>query len=146
MTKEKKTLLTEFARKAMQSIQDKQVPKRRRLYVPSIGQEVVVRGLKHNELMEVMNTDNDERDPNRADKLAVYKAMIDPNLAEVASEIKALEADAPIAQRTVIEPLDVLNIFSLADLNALATHTMELSGVMVCAGGEEVRVVEDLKN
>ena len=53
------------------------------------------------------------------------------------------EADLPPGERSLLEPLDIVNIFDMAELQQIAIKVMELSGAI---GGKQVTVVNELKN
>ena len=53
------------------------------------------------------------------------------------------ESSLPAAQRTLLEPLDVVGIFDISEIRELAKQIMELSGVL---SNTKVTVVEQLKN
>lgn len=142
MDKDKKSFLAEFSRRAMQRLQDKKVPKYRTLHIPSMDADMKFRNLSYDEITECMNMD-DTGDPNRSDKYCIYLAAVEPSLKDVAKEIMDSEASLPADQRTVLEPLDIVNIFDMSEVSEIATEVMKLSGVI---GAKSVTVVQDLKN
>lgn len=142
MDQQKKSLLGEFSRRAMQRLQDKKVHKKMTLHVPSLDADIIIRSLDYKEITECANIE-DDGDRNRSDKYGVYLAMVEPDLKAAAKEIMEAESDLPADQRTLLEPLDIVNIFDLAEMQQIAVKVMELSGAM---GGKKVTVVKDLKN
>lgn len=153
MSSTKKTQLAEFSRRAMQRLHDKKIPKKCTLHVPSleegvdddgqpIGGDITIRNLDYEEIAECMNME-EGKDSNRSDKYAIYLAVTEPNLKQVAQEVMALEKELPAEERTVREPLDIVNMFDMSEVTAIATEIMKLSGVI---GGKKVTVVEQLKN
>ncbi len=142
MDSEKKSFLAEFSRKAMQRLQDKRIPKHQTLHIPSLDIDLKIRSLAYNEVTECMDLE-DNGDSKRSDKYCIYLAAVEPSLKDAAKEIMKGEADLPIDRRTVLEPLDIVNIFEMSEITEIATKVMELSGVI---GKKSVTVVEQLKN
>lgn len=142
MDNAKKSALAEFSRRAMQRLQDKKIPKYQTLHIPSLDTDIKFRNLAYNEITECLNMD-DDGDANRSDKYCIYLAAVDPNLKQTANEIIEAEADLPADQRTLLEPLDIVGIFDMAEITDIAMKVMELSGVVK---SEKVTVVEQLKN
>ena len=63
-------------------------------------------------------------------------------LKDVAKEIMESEASLPVDQRTLLEPLDVVKMFEIGEVQGIAMQIMDLSGVV----NTKVTVVEQLKN
>ena len=142
MDKDKKSFLAEFSRRAMQRLQDKKVPKYRTLHIPRLDTDMRFRNLSYDEITECMNME-DTDDPNRSDKYCIYLAAVEPSLKDVAKEIMDSEASLPADQRTVLEPLDVVGMFNIGEIQEIAMQIMELSGVL---NNAKVTVVDQLKN
>lgn len=142
MAENKKSLLAEFSRKAMQRLQAKKAHKKQVLHVPSLEQDITIRSLTFDEISECMEVD-DSADKARSDKYGVYLAVVEPDLKTAAKEIMEAEADLPPGERSLLEPLDIVNIFDMTELQQIAVKVMELSGAM---GGKQVTVVNELKN
>lgn len=142
MAENKKSLLAEFSRKAMQRLQAKKAHKKQVLHVPGLEQDITIRSLTFDEISECMEVD-DSTDKARSDKYGVYLAVVEPDLKAAAKEIMEAEADLPPAERSLLEPLDIVNIFDMTELQQIAVKVMELSGAM---GGKGVTVVNELKN
>ena len=142
MDNAKKHALAEFSRRAMQRLQDKKIPKFLTLHIPSLDIDMKIRSLTHNEVTECMNME-DNGDSKRSDKYCIYLAAVEPSLKDAAKEVMKTEADLPADQRTVLEPLDIVNIFDMSEVTDIATEVMKLSGVI---GAKSVTVVKDLKN
>lgn len=142
MDKDKKSFLAEFSRRAMQRLQDKKVPKYRTLHIPSMDADMKFRNLSYDEITECMNME-DTGDPNRSDKYCIYLAAVEPSLKDVAKEIMESESSLPADQRTLLEPLDVVGIFDIGEVQEIAMQVMELSGVL---NSTKVTVVDQLKN
>ena len=53
------------------------------------------------------------------------------------------ESSLPADQRTLLEPLDVVGIFDIGEVQEIAMQVMELSGVL---NSTKVTVVDQLKN
>ena len=143
MDKEKKSFLAEFSRRAVQRIQDKnkKVPRYRTLHIPSMDIDMRFRNLFYEEIAECMNME-DTGDPNRSDKYCIYLSAVEPSLKDVAKEIMESEASLPVDQRTLLEPLDVVKMFEIGEVQEIAMQIMDLSGVV----NTKVTVVEQLKN
>lgn len=142
MNNEKKSSLAEFSRRAMQRLRDKKIPKYRTLHVPSLDADLKFRSLSYDEIAECMKID-DTNDSNRSDKYCIYLASVEPSLKDVAREIMDTESSLPADQRTLLEPLNVVNIFDISEIQEIAKQIMELSGVL---SNTKVTVVEQLKN
>lgn len=142
MNSEKKSFLAEFSRRAVQRLQDKKVPKYRTLHIPSLATDMRFRNLFYDEITECMNME-DTGDPNRSDKYCIYLAAVEPSLKDVAKEIMESESSLPADQRTLLEPLDVVGIFDIGEVQEIAMQVMELSGVL---NSTKVTVVDQLKN
>lgn len=142
MDNAKKHALAEFSRRAMQRLQDKKIPKFLTLHIPSLDIDMKIRSLTHNEITECMELE-DNGDSKRSDKYCIYLAAVEPSLKDAAKEVMKTEADLPADQRTVLEPLDIVNIFDMSEVSEIATEILKLSGVI---GAKSVTVVQDLKN
>ena len=94
MAENKKSLLAEFSRKAMQRLQAKKVHKKQVLHVPGLDQDITIRSLTYNEIAECNEVD-DSIDRGRSDKYGVYLAMVEPDLKAAAKEIKGLYVYCP---------------------------------------------------
>jgi len=139
---EKKSFLSEFSRRAMQRLQDKKVPKHQTLHIPSLDINMKFRSLTYSEIMECMSIEDDD-DKRRSDKYCIYLASEEPSLKDAATEVMKEEASLPPDQRTVLESLDIVNIFDVSEITEIATEVMKLSGVI---GEKSVTVVKQLKN
>ncbi len=142
MDSEKKSSLAEFSRRAMQRLHDRKVTKFQTLHIPSLDMQLKIRNLSPSEISECLGIDDSE-DKNRSDKYAIYLAAVEPSLKEAAKEIMDAEAGLLPDQRTVLEPLDIVNIFPMSEITGIAMKVMELSGVV---SSRKVTVVEALKN
>ena len=98
MKQDTKRPLADFTNRAMQRLQDKQVPKKQQLHIPSLDETITIRSLTRAEIVECQ-TMEEAPGSNRADKYCIYLAMVDPDLHAVAKEIMAKEADLPADQR-----------------------------------------------
>ena len=141
MDNAKKHALAEFSRRAMQRLQDKKIPKFLTLHIPSLDIDMKIRSLTHNEITECMELE-DNGDSKRSDKYCIYLAAVEPSLKDVAKEIMDSEASLPADQRTLLEPLDVVKMFEIGEVQEIAMQIMDLSGVV----NTKVTVVEQLKN
>lgn len=122
-----------FTAKAVQRLKDKKTRKTEKLYVPSLDQEIVIQSLLYPEIVECTEIE-DANDPNKADKYAIYLAVIEPNLKEVAVQLKE--------NGDIKEYLEVVDIFDMQEVTDIATEVMKLSNVI---GGKKVTVVTEQK-
>jgi len=141
MKKETKRTLQDFVRAAEQRMRDKKIPKYQTLFVPSLDDEITIRNLSADEIMECQTI---EEDPvsNRADKYCIYLSVTDPDLRDAARQMMENEKELPAEERQIREPLDIVNLFNQSEISDIAMAIMRLSGVI----GKKVTVVEQLKN
>ena len=66
-----------------------------------------------------------------------------PYLKQAAREIMEAESGLPADQRSLLEPLDIVDLFDMGEVTEIAMKVMELSGVL---NNRKVTVVEQLKN
>lgn len=130
----KDAVFAAFTAKAVQRLKDKRTRKTERLYVPSLDQEIVIQSLIYPEIVECTEIE-DANDPNKADKYSVYLAVIEPNLKEVAVQLKK--------NKEIKEYLEVVDIFDMSEVSDIAMEVMKLSGVL---GNKKVTVVTEQKN
>ena len=135
MDNEKKKMLSDFAIKAAQRLEDKKVTKYKTLYVPSLDENIKIRSLTRKEVIECMNVEDTDEDPDRSDNYTLYLSVVEPSLKEVAKELKE--------EGKIVEYTDVCNIFEMHERVSIAQEIMKLSGVI---GTSKVAVVEELKN
>ena len=141
MDTEKKKTLADFSRRALQRLKDKKIPKRQTLHIPSMDMELTIRSLDYGEIMECMTLE-DNGDIKRSDKYSIYLAAVEPNLRDVAREIMGQEAELPPEERELKQPLDIVNIFDIAEIREISKVILDLSGAM----NGKVTIVEELKN
>lgn len=134
MDKDTKTTLEQFTKKAIQRLKDKKIPKTATLHIPSMDEDIVIRSLTDEEVVECTNIE-DDNDPNRADKYAIYMATKTPDLKAVSTELKK--------SGEITEPLEVVNIFGMREQTEIAMEIMKLSGVI---GTKPVTVIDTVKN
>ena len=134
MDKEKDAIFKAFTAKAVQRIKDKKNKKYETLYVPSLDQNIKIRNLDYQEIVECTEVEG-ENDPNAGDKYCIYLATVDPDLKEVAVELKN--------QGAISTYLEVVDIFDMSEIREIAEEIMKLSGVLK---SKKVTVVEELKN
>lgn len=130
--KQSKTNFEAWVAKAAQRLEDKRVPRKRRLYIPSLDEEITIRSLTTREIADVM--DNDDEDSLRQDKRAVYTAVVEPDLHALA---KQLQEAGQIA-----DPLDVTEIFDQHERAEIVLQVLEISGI----SGDPVSLVDNIKN
>lgn len=142
MNKDTKTALSEFSRRAMQRLEDKKLTKTRTLYIPSLDDIITIRNLRYAEIADTANMDSDS-DPNRGDKYVIYQGVQTPNLQTAAKQIMQEEASLAPEERMLHEPLDIVDMFDIAEIHEIAMEIMRLSGVV---SDKKVTVVDALKN
>lgn len=134
MDKEKKTIFADFTAKAAQRLKDKKVRRYETLYVPSLDQNIKIRSLDYPEIVECTEIE-DTNDPNASDKYCIYLAVVEPDLKEVAMNLKA--------QGEIKTYPEIVDIFEMSEITEIAMEVMKLSKVI---GSKKVTVVEELKN
>lgn len=130
--KQSKTNFEAWVAKAAQRLEDKRVPRKRRLYIPSLDEEITIRSLTTREIADFM--DNDDEDSLRQDKRAVYTSVVEPDLHAMA---KQLQEAGQIA-----DPLDVTEIFDQHERAEIVLQVLEISGI----SGDPVSLVDNIKN
>lgn len=135
MDNSKKAMLATFAQKAAQRLEDNKVTKKKKLYVPSLDEEITIRSLTRKEVIEVMAIEDTDDEPDRSDYHTLYIAIVEPSLKELAVELKA--------HGQIVEYTEVCNIFEIHERVTIAQEIMKLSGVI---GAKKVSVVAALKN
>lgn len=126
--------LSAFAQKALQRLHDKKSIKYATLFIPSLDETIKIRNLSYVEIVEISEID-ETSDPNRSNKYTVYNSVVEPNLKDIASELKNAGE--------ITEYMDVIDMFTLSEISEIASEVMILSGAM---GNKKVAVVEELKN
>lgn len=134
MEKEKDEIFKAFTAKAVQRLKDKKVRRYETLYVPSLDQNIKIRNLDYPEIVECTEIE-DANDPNASDKYCIYLAVVEPNLKEVAMELKD--------QGEIKTYPEVVDIFYMSEITDIAMEIMKLSNVI---SNKKVAVVEELKN
>ena len=134
MEKQKDEIFKAFTAKAVQRLKDKKVRRYETLYVPSIDQNIKIRNLDYPEIVECTEIE-DANDPNASDKYCIYLAVVEPDLKEVAMELKE--------QGEIKTYPEVVGIFEMSEITEIAMEIMKLSKVI---GSKKVTVVEELKN
>lgn len=134
MEKEKDEIFKAFTAKVVQRLKDKKVRRYETLYVPSLDQNIKIRNLDYPEIVECTEIE-DANDPNASDKYCIYLAVVEPNLKEVAMELKD--------QGEIKTYPEVVDIFYMSEITDIAMEIMKLSKVI---SNKKVAVVEELKN
>lgn len=134
MDKEKEKTFQAFAEKAVKRIQEKKTRKYVTLYVPSLDENIKIQSLLYPEIVECMKIE-DENDPNRADKYAIYLSVVEPDMKKLAVNLKE--------QGEIREYIDIVDIFDMNEVTQIATEIMKISGT---GGDKKVTVVGELKN
>lgn len=132
---DQRSVFSAFALKAAQRLDDKKEMKRRKLYIPSMDEEITIRGLSRKDVLECLTIEDTEDKPDGSDNYTIYMAVVEPSLKEIAMELK--EAGK------IVEYTDVCYIFDMHERVSIAREIMDLSGVI---GEKKVAVVNELKN
>ncbi len=127
----KKDIFGAFLRKAEERLEEKRKTKKRILHIPSLDTNITIRSLNNAEIMECL----DFEDSLEGDKYTAYIGIVEPDLKEVASELKR--------KGEIFNYTDVIDIFRANERTAIVQEILELSEVI---GGESVTVVENIKN
>lgn len=135
MDKNRDDVFNSFLAKAEKRLEEKKILRTCLVKIPSMDEAIRIRGLRNSEIAEVTDIDTGD-DPYAGDKYSVYIATVEPNLKEMASELKE--------KGKINEYTDVVDIFEIYEIRQLAEKIMELSGV---TGKNKIEVVtENLKN
>lgn len=134
MDKNKDEVFRAFAEKAVQRFHEKKYRKQETLYVPSLDEKIKIQSLLYPEIVECTEVEN-ANDPNKADKYAVYLAVIEPDIKRLAMELKD--------KGEIREYTEVVDIFNMSEISEIAMEVMKLSGAV---GNKKVTVVNELKN
>ncbi|MDO4772994.1 MAG: hypothetical protein Q4A72_05500 [Bacillota bacterium] len=123
--------LSSFIQKAAQRLEAKKVVKHQELYVPSIDEKIKIRNLTKDEITECFEME----DSIKSDNYSIYLAVVEPDLREVAKELKS--------RGQITEFVDVVDIFNMQDRTSIVKEVMKLSEVI---SDKRVEVIEHLKN
>lgn len=134
MDKEKEKTFQAFTAKAIKRIQEKKTRKYVTLYVPSLDENIKIQSLLYPEIVECTKIE-DENDPNKADKYAVYLSVVEPDMRKLAVNLKE--------QGEIQEYTDIVDIFDMSEVTQIAMEIMKISGT---GGDKKVIVVDELKN
>lgn len=134
MEQKKEDIFKAFTAKAIQRLKDRKVRRYETLHVPSLGENIKIRNLDYPEIVECTEIE-DANDPNASDKYCIYLAVVEPNLKEVAMELKE--------QGEIKTYPEVVDIFDMSEITDIAMEIMKLSKVI---GNKKVTVVDELKN
>ncbi len=131
---EKDKLFLSFVQKASNRIEDRKKVKTATLYIPAIEENIKIRNLTTQEIIEC--TDSvDQEDFDYGDRYAVYLGVIEPSLKDVSNEL--------IKQGQIKQNLDICDMFESHELRSIATEILRLSGVF--EENKSVVLVEELK-
>ncbi len=132
--KDKVVVFQAFAAKAVKRLQEKKVRKTETLHIPSLDENIVIQSLTYPEIVECTEIE-DSNDPNKADKYAVYLAVVEPDLRKLAVELKD--------HGEIREYTQIVDIFDMSEVTQIAMEVMKISGA---TGDRKVTVVSELKN
>lgn len=130
----KNTVFQAFTDKARKRLQERKMRKYETLYIPSMDENIKIQSLLYPEIVECSEID-DSGDPNKADKYAIYLAVVEPDIKQLAVQLKE--------EGEIKEYPEVVEIFEMDEISQIATEIMKLSGV---SNGRKVTVVTELKN
>lgn len=128
---EKQEIFNRFIQKAEQRLEDKRAQKTMRIYMPSMDEEITVRSLTNEELMEITNIE----DPSESDNYSFYLSVIEPNLAAVAKTM--------VEQGKIMNYTDIVGIFNLQERKDVVREVLKLSDVI---SDKRIEVIKELKN
>lgn len=131
MDKEKLKTFAAFKKKALQRLEDKKKSKFLNLYIPSLDDTIKIRSLSKAEVMEIYEIE----DVIETDIYTVYLGVVEPNLKELASDLKA--------EGAIKEYTEIVDIFNFSERSEIVRQILTLSGV---SSDKKVEVVENLKN
>ncbi len=130
--------LSKFAVKAMKKLESKKERKQAKLYVPSLEQEITIQSVTETEFYEAMGVDDNINKPDLADLHIIYKSVIEPNLKDVAKELKD--------QKVINEYIDVCDLFEIHERKTITDEVLKLSGILSSDNKVKMVMVEALKN
>ncbi len=133
-SKEKDKVFQSFAAKAVKRLQERKTRKYETLHIPSLDENIKIQSLLYPEIVECAEIE-DENDPNASDKYAVYLAVVEPDLKQLAVELKD--------QKEIREYTEVVDIFDMSEISQIAMEVMKISGA---TRDRKVTVVSELKN
>jgi predicted Mrr-cat superfamily restriction endonuclease len=133
---DKRTVFAGFMKKATERLAEKKKVRYRTLHIPSLEQDIKIRGLSVNEIMEIADTDT-VADKTRADRSMVYETVVEPNLKELAKQMKE--------DGKITDYLTVTDIFEYSEIQEIAAQALELSGY-TAAKGKNVTIINEIKN
>lgn len=131
--KNKDEVFAAFTAKAVKRLQENKVRRRERIYVPSLDEEITIQSLTYPEIVECTEIE-DDKDPNKADKYTIYLSVVDPDLKEVAVQLKE--------SGEIKEYIEVVDIFAMSEISEIAMEIMKLSKMV----GRKIEVINELKN
>ncbi len=134
----KEEVFSSFIQKASKRLEDKKKGKKATLYIPSMDTEITIRNLTNHEFLECVDDSDGHEDVNYGDKYMIYLATIEPNLKEVAKNLKE--------QGEIKQYIDVCDIFEAHEIRSIANEITKLSGIVASGTNQVVRVVNELKN
>lgn len=73
MDKDTKTTLEQFTKKAIQRLKDKKIPKTATLHIPSMDEDIVIRSLTDEEVVECTNIEDDNDQTVPTNMLSIWQ-------------------------------------------------------------------------
>ncbi len=119
MSKKEINGLSPFALKAMKKLEAKKERKKIELYVPSIEQNITVQSITETEFYEYSEMSEEENGV--GDLYTLYNSVVEPNLQEVAKELKE--------NGDIVEFTDVCKMFDLHERRSIVQEILVLSGI-----------------
>ncbi len=111
--------LSPFALKAMKKLEAKKDRKKVELYVPSLEQNITVQSITETEFYEYSEMSEEENGV--GDLYTLYNSVVEPNLQEVAKELKE--------NGDIVEFTEVCNMFDLHERRSIVQEILVLSGI-----------------
>lgn len=133
MEQNKTVVFEAFAAKARERLEERKKLRTRKLHIKELDQEITIRALTD---QEVADCNEFSEDSNKNDSYLIY--MASKELQEVAA---LLVADGSIKQQ-----YEVVNILSRADKREIATQILDLSGFYEESTVEVIKEGEAVKN
>lgn len=123
--------LLDFVQKASERLDSKRQEKRKKIFVPSLDQEITIRSLSKSEITECMGME----DSTEGDNYTVYLSVVEPNLRDVAVKLKE---SGKITSYT-----EIVDIFVMQERTEIVREVMKLSEVL---SERKIAVVDEIKN
>lgn len=128
------TGLSKYAKRALKKLEANKERKTATLDVPSWG-EVKIQNITRAELIDIMEM-SEEQGTEASENFALYISVIEPNLKELAKELKD--------SGEINEYTEVCDIFEIYEKTEISQEISKLSGITP-QDGKRVTIIEELK-